>query len=100
YMSYRLQLEALARDRVQISARIDQLKRQLDVHDAKIASGLAELRQQLIEIDRQISEGEVRREMRVVAPRDGRVTALMVHEGQTVTAGAAMLTIVPQDARL
>lgn len=100
YMSYRLQLESLERDRVQLSARIDQMKRQLDVHDARRDSGLAELRQQLIEIDRQISEGEVRREMRVVAPRDGRVTALMAHEGQTVSAGAPMLTIVPQEGRL
>lgn len=100
YMSYRLQLESLERDRLQLTARIGQLTRQLTVYDEKVESSLAELRQQLIEIDRQISEGEVRREMRVVAPRAGRVTAIMVHEGQTVSAGSSMLTIVPQDARL
>lgn len=100
HMSYRLRLETLLRERLQLVARIAQLTRQVEMVDQKFASSLGELRQRLIEIDRQISEGEARREIRVVAPRDGRVTAVMADAGQVVISGSPMLTIIPEDAHL
>jgi len=100
HMSYQLQVESTERERLRLRARIHQLEHQLKIFDRKAESRLGELRQRLAEIDRQVFESEGRREIQIVAPRDGLVTAVMAEEGQTVQAGYPLLTIVPGDTRL
>lgn len=100
HMSYQLQLEAAERDRLQLRARINQLEHRLQMHDRTAEARISELRQRLVEIDRQMFEGEGRSEIQIVAPRAGVVTAVMADEGQMVQAGFPLLTIVPKDAHL
>lgn len=100
YMAYRVELETLKRDQLQMEARASQIELQLAGFEENTASVIGDLAQQVIEIDSQLSESEARREIRVVASRAGRVTAVMAREGQTVNVGAPMLTITPFSTEL
>lgn len=96
----RAQIPRLRREQVQSEARLHDLRAELAGHDFRVQAELGELRRQILDIDQRISEGEARRELAVTAPRDGTVTGILALAGQTVTAGAPMLTIVPDDQPL
>ena len=64
----------------------------------KQASLLADLQNQVSELQQRLIEVESRREFAIVAPVAGRVTALQVKQGQTVTPQLPILTIIPEDA--
>lgn len=59
-----------------------------------------DLQRQLAFAEADLAENEMRREVVVVAPEDGTVSADLVEVGQTVTTGAAMAVIAPRDADL
>jgi membrane fusion protein len=100
WMGQRSQVEALKRDRLQLEAKLSEGQNNLASFDHRAQSALGELRRQILDIESQISEGEARREIRITAPRDGRITSVLVQAGHTVAAGAALVTILPQDASL
>lgn len=95
FMGQESQLEALKREQIQIAAKLSDVREQLATFDLQAASDRGELRQQIIDIERQISEGEAKREITVTAPRAGRVTGVISQVGQTVVAGTPLLTILP-----
>ncbi|MCA0401864.1 MAG: HlyD family secretion protein [Proteobacteria bacterium] len=98
--SYRVQLEALRRERIQVEMRLAEARNQLASFDLQADTRRAEVRRQILDIQQQISENEARRELRIVAPRDGRITSISTLVGQTVTVGKPLLTIVPADRPL
>jgi membrane fusion protein len=100
WMSQRSQIEALKRDQIQLETKLSEVRNSLLAFDQKSQSSLGELRRAILDIEAQISEGEARREVRVTAPRDGRITSVLSQAGQTVTAGATMVTILPQGVPL
>jgi membrane fusion protein len=100
WMSQRSQIEALKRDQIQLETKLSEVRNSLLAFDQRSQSSLGELRRAILDIEAQISEGEARREVRVTAPRDGRITSVLSQAGQTVTAGATMVTILPQGVPL
>ncbi|NRQ17607.1 Colicin V secretion protein CvaA [Ensifer sesbaniae] len=100
YMNQESQLEALKRERIQINSKLSDVRNQLLTFDVQSASDSGQLRQQIIDINRQISEGEAKREITITAPRSGRVTGVISQAGQMLTAGVPMLTILPNEAPL
>ena len=100
FYAERAQLPALRRERVQAESRVNDLQAQIAAFDLQSQAQAAEIRRQILDIDQQISESEARREVAVTAPRDGTVTGIITLAGQTVTAGAPLLTIVPQNRPL
>ena len=98
--AYRLQLETLRRERIQLDARLAEARNQLAVFDLQAETRRADRRRELIGVERQMSEAEARREIRVLAPRAGRVTGVTALPGQTVATGQPLLTIVPSDRPL
>jgi membrane fusion protein len=100
FMSQEGQLEALRRERIQIAARLSDIRDKLATFDLQAASDRGALRQQIIDVERQISEGEAKREITVTAPRAGRVTGIVTQAGQTVVAGTPLLTILPDETPL
>lgn len=100
YHAERARLPLLGREETELSGELSQLRIQLASFDLTSADRIGVLRQQLLDVEQQISEGEVRREISVTAPRDGIVTAISTMAGQTVTAGSPLLTIVPTEQPL
>jgi membrane fusion protein len=84
---------ALQRDRQTLAAERDQLAAQLRTDLTLIERNEALLAQEA-------AENEARRMQVVVAPRDGVVTALALHAGQSVTAGQTLATLAPAGAAL
>ncbi len=100
YMNQESQLEALRRERIQIAARLSDIRDKLATFDLQSASDRGALLQQIIDVERQISEGEAKREITVTAPRAGRVTGIVTQAGQTAVAGTPLLTILPDETPL
>ena len=100
YNSERAQVPRLRRERVQLEARLGELRIQLSGFDLRAAAAIGEIDRQIFDIDQQISESEARRELAITAPRAGTVTGIITLAGQTVAAGTPLLTIVPTDQPL
>ena len=82
-----------ARERMNIEAERADLPLKLGRDTALLDRGIAELEQQR-------AEAEARREIVVVAPHDGTVTAIHAVPGAKADAGTPLLTIVPPNTRL
>ncbi|RMC34343.1 HlyD family efflux transporter periplasmic adaptor subunit [Paracoccus alkanivorans] len=95
YMNLQTQLAALTRDRVQIAARLSEVRDELEIFDLEAAADYSMRQQQLIDLKRQIAQSEAEREISVTAPRDGKVTGIVTQAGQTVSTGMPLLTILP-----
>ncbi len=95
YNAQRAQVLALRRERLQTEGRLNEVRTRLASFDLQGLAKRSEIRRQILDLDGQISESEARRELRIEAPRDGIVTGISASAGQSVAAGAPLLTIVP-----
>ncbi|MCG7363993.1 HlyD family secretion protein [Roseomonas sp. ACRSG] len=100
YIGQQTQLESLKRERLVLAARISEVRNKLAAFDLQAASRAGELERQIIDIDRQLSEAEAKREVTITAPRSGIVTGIITQAGQTVAAGTPLLTILPDEEPL
>lgn len=100
YQAERARLPLLQREKAQFTGQLRELQTQLASFDLVSADRTSKLRQQFLDVDQQISEGEARREISITAPRDGTVTAITALAGQTVAAGTPLLTIIPNEQPL
>ncbi|HSV79492.1 MAG TPA: HlyD family efflux transporter periplasmic adaptor subunit, partial [Ramlibacter sp.] len=82
-----------ARERMNIEAERADLPLKLGQGTALLDRGIAQLEQER-------AEAEARREIVVVAPHDGTVTAIHAVPGAKADAGTPLLTIVPPNTRL
>ncbi|PRH89551.1 hypothetical protein C5L14_03030 [Labrys okinawensis] len=96
YMNQQTQLEQLKRERVQIDAKLADIRDQLSSFDLHAAAERSKLQQQVIGVERQIAEDEAQREIVVTAPRSGKATSIITQLGQTVAAGTPLLSILPE----
>jgi membrane fusion protein len=58
------------------------------------------LRSKILEIEEKLANAEAHRSIDIRAPADGVVTSIVAHPGQTMSAGAPMLKIVPSHASM
>lgn len=100
YHAERARLPLLEREKAELAGELGQLRTQLANFDLASADRIGQLRQQVLDVEQQISEGEARRQITITAPREGVVTAISTLAGQTVTAGSPLLTIVPTEQPL
>jgi membrane fusion protein len=84
---------ALQRDRASLAAA-------LAAQSPKSASERAAVEREISALDQQITEYESRRTLVITAPGDGVVTAILGERGQSVTAGAPLLSIIPEGGAL
>lgn len=99
-MTEKTQLEQLRRDRVRLDSDQNAARAEIIQIDREGGSKLSEIRRQIAEADRTIAETEAQRQIQLVAPEAGRVTAVVGHAGQAVPSGAPLLTIVPESGKL
>lgn len=84
---------ASRRERMNLESERADLPLKLGRETALLDRGIAELEQER-------AEAEARREIVVLAPHDGTVTAIHAVQGAKADAGSPLLSIVPQSARL
>lgn len=94
------ELESLRREAIQLDQKLVDLRTKLAGFDSRSATTISELQRQISVIDRELVEGEARRQIEVIAPKAGTVTAVLVQSGQMVVAGARLLSILPNEAEL
>lgn len=100
YMQTRQSLNELRRHHIQLDAKLGETRARLAGFDANAASAIGELRQRLAGIEQSLVQGEARRAILVTAPQHGRVTGILVQQGQMIAAGAPLLSILPSEGRL
>ncbi|MDN3653288.1 HlyD family efflux transporter periplasmic adaptor subunit [Thalassotalea ponticola] len=93
----RLELEQQV---LQHHAQIANINQQLEQLDYSQSSALAENKHQQQRVKQQLSEAMYQRQYSVVAQTSGTITNLRYKQGQSVSAGDPLLTIVPSDATM
>jgi membrane fusion protein len=108
------QVQAKSEELLGLQAQRQALERQRGAHAREMATleaqrrelplqnsnKLGEIERERAEVAQLGAESEALRGLVVRAPKDGVVSGLTAQPGQTVTAGVAMATLVPADARL
>jgi membrane fusion protein len=93
-------LQAVERSRTALARDRASLDTALVAHQPKTASERAALERQISALDQELTEYEARRALVITAPADGVVTTILAERGQSVAAGASLLSIIPEGAAL
>lgn len=96
YMAQQAQLEQLRRDRAELQTRLQDTISQLASFDLTAASELSQSRQELIDVEQGLADAQSKWEITLTAPRDGIVSAMIGLEGQTVSIGMPLLSVIPK----
>lgn len=99
-LDQRGQLAAIERGITGLQRELDAARVELAGSALRRANNGAGLERQISEIEQQLTEGEARREVVLVAPADGTVTNVFAEVGQTVTPDRPLLSILPAGASL
>lgn len=99
-LDQKLALQALERERTALArSRLD-LEADRENLPLEEAAQLEEIARAILELDREIAEAEAAREVVIVAPEAGTVTALQAAAGSSIGPEAPLLTLVPEGAKL
>ncbi|GJE53935.1 MULTISPECIES: HlyD family efflux transporter periplasmic adaptor subunit [Methylobacterium] len=100
YMQSSSQLSQFRQTALQIDGRLGDLKAQLASFDEKLAKDLAEMDRTAAQLEQQKAESEAKRALEIRAPESGILTSIRAQAGQSVAAGATLLTLLPSEGRL
>jgi len=95
-----VRLQDVARQRIDVRQQLAQARQQLREQPITYYRQKNELQQKLSEITQSMMENESRRSIELRAPEKGTVSAVLVKQGQVVTAGQTLAMILPDNARL
>ncbi|SFK28371.1 HlyD family secretion protein [Methylorubrum salsuginis] len=100
YLQATSQLAQFRQNGLQVAGKLGDLKAKLATYDETLARDLAELDRTAAQLEQQRAESEARRAIEVRAPERGILTSIRAQAGQTVAAGASLLTLLPSEGRL
>jgi membrane fusion protein len=100
YLQATSQLAQFRQGGLQVEGKLGDLKAKLSTFDETLARDLAELDRTAAQLEQQRAESEARRAIEVRAPERGILTSIRAQAGQTVAAGASLLTLLPSDGRM
>lgn len=83
-----------------LRTEVESLRRSLAQLASRRVAAAAAAERALVELDQQAGEFSVRRAFALRAPRDGVVTAIQAHVGQTVNPAQPLATLLPADGEL
>lgn len=89
------QYKALLRQQLDTQQQLDATQQQLTQLPLDAATKRNDTERQLAEIGQSMAQNEMQRAVVLRAPRDGTVSAVLLKEGQMVTAGQATLSLLP-----
>lgn len=81
---------------MRLKGQLIEAEYKLSTYNVQVSNEIGSLRAKTAELDQQVAASEAHRSIEIRAPGAGVVTAVMAHAGQVVTAGAPLLTIVPE----
>lgn len=94
------QVKALTRQRYETSLQIDSVIHQLAQLPLTSEAKLNELHRQMAQGDQSLAQNEAERSVVLRAPYDGTVSSVLIKPGQAVSAGQALLSLVPRGSAL
>ena len=100
YLQATSQLAQFRQGGLQVEGKLGDLRAKLATFDETLARDLAELDRTAAQLEQQRAESEARRAIEVRAPERGVLTSIRAQAGQTVAAGASLLTLLPSEGRL
>ncbi|MDR7038569.1 MULTISPECIES: HlyD family secretion protein [Methylobacterium] len=100
YMQASTQLAQFRQTSLQLTGRIADLRSQRATFDDRLARDLADMDRSAAQLEQQRAESEARRAIEVRAPEAGILTSIRAQAGQSVGAGATLLTLLPSEGRL
>lgn len=95
-----VRLQDVARQRIDVRQQLAQARQQLREQPITYYRQKNELQQKLSEITQSMMENESRRSIELRAPEKGTVSAVLVKQGQVVTAGQTLAMLLPDNAHL
>ena len=99
-LNVKAQIQALARQRLAKQREVAVLDAQRRELPLRGQTQQGEIGRDLARLAQEAAENEARRQVVIRAPQDGVITALLGDVGQTVQANAALLSLLPQGAKL
>jgi len=96
----RVRLQDVARQRIDVRQQLAQARQQLREQPISYDRQKSELQQKLSEITQSIVENESHRSIELRTPEKGTVSAVLVKQGQVVSAGQTLATVLPDNVRL
>lgn len=94
------QLDAIQDQRLQLEAEIAETTAALRMLPTDLLKDVAELKMLLSDVTQQIADAERSRGLVLRATQDGRVSTVLVKEGQFAEPSKLLLTVVPTEQRL
>jgi membrane fusion protein len=91
-------LQDLQTSELRLQGELKDAQYQLDTSKHTRSDEIDTLKNKILEINEKLANSEAHRLIEIRAPEDGVVTTILAHAGQTVSTGASMLKIVPQNA--
>ncbi len=98
YINAQLELSNAIRNRSNLNSSVKATELELLQLPVKLSSRLLDLQSSLSDIRTQIISIQSQRSYTLIAPIDGRVTALQIHEGMSATTTSPLLSILPEGA--
>jgi len=95
-----VRLQDVARQRIDVRQQLAQAKQQLREQPLNYSQQKNDLQQKLADNAQSLMENESRRSIELRAPEKGTVSAVLVKQGQVVSAGQTLAMILPDNARL
>lgn len=87
------------RNRTALGRDVQSLNAERIATSTQLQTDLAQLDRSIASLDQEGTENDARRQVVIVAPSAGTVTALNLHAGQAVQAGQTIATLVPETAK-
>jgi len=99
-LNVKAQIQAVARQRVAKQREVEMFEAQRRELPLRAQSQQGEIGRDLARLAQEAAENEARRRVVIRAPQDGIVSAVLGDVGQTVAASAALVSLLPQGAKL
>jgi membrane fusion protein len=99
-LDQRARLQTLERNRASLERESSSTGSELSIAPLRARQQLENLERGIMAMDQDLTENEARREITVIASQDGYASNIQADLGQSVSAGAPLLAIVPADAVL
>ncbi|MCQ4095436.1 HlyD family secretion protein [Erwinia persicina] len=95
-----VRLQDVARQRIDVRQQLSQARQQLREQPITYSQQKNDIQQKLSEIAQSMMENESRRSVDLRTPERGTVSAVLVKQGQIVSAGQTLAIILPDNAHL
>jgi membrane fusion protein len=83
-----------------VEGKIADISGQYATFDDNLAKDISEIDRSISQLDQQIAEQQANREIEILAPSAGTLTAIRAHPGQTVAQGVPLVTLLSSDVPL